>query len=204
MPQLSTGETLYFKILVPNNIIGSIIGKGGSCVNGMMVITGSKIRVSQNHEFFPETDDRVIVISGASENVHLAIYEVITKYCEVLSTLPLSPLTSTAWIPPISITPPSSSLPCLDPFPLASTHSLPSIILPHTPPPLRPVSSATPRPVIKTRTHNSLTQLPWWIHQGTENSKSERRSPSVPRALSSGAAERTSASSPTEPARRSS
>jgi hypothetical protein len=85
IPQPASLETLYFKILVPNTLIGSIIGKGGSCVNGMMVVTQSKIRVSQNHEFFPETDDRVIVISGPSENVHLGIYEVVTKYCEVMS-----------------------------------------------------------------------------------------------------------------------
>jgi hypothetical protein len=85
-------ETLYFKVLIPNTIIGNIIGKAGACVNGMMMTTRAKIKVSQNHEFFPETDDRILVISGPSDNIQYAIYEIITKFCEVLvhSSLPIS------------------------------------------------------------------------------------------------------------------
>lgn len=77
-------DTLYFKILIPNTLIGNIIGKGGSCVNGMMMRSQAKIKVSQNHEFFPDTEDRVIVISGLAENIHLAISEILSKYCEVI------------------------------------------------------------------------------------------------------------------------
>lgn len=64
-------------------MIGGIIGKGGSVVNGMMVTTQAKIKISQNHEIFPDTDERIALISGTFDNVNLAIYEIISKVCEV-------------------------------------------------------------------------------------------------------------------------
>lgn len=64
-------------------MIGGVIGKGGSVVNNMMISTQAKIKISQNHEIFPDTDDRIVLISGPFDNVNLAIYEIVSKVCEV-------------------------------------------------------------------------------------------------------------------------
>lgn len=64
-------------------MIGGVIGKDGSVVNNMMISTQAKIKISQNHEIFPDTDDRIALISGPFDNVNLAIYEIVSKVCEV-------------------------------------------------------------------------------------------------------------------------
>jgi RNA-binding protein Nova len=64
-------------------IIGSIIGKGGSVINQLNATTGAKIKVSQNGEFFPTTNDRVLALSGSQETIGAAITEIVTKMIEV-------------------------------------------------------------------------------------------------------------------------
>lgn len=44
---------ILFKILCPSNAVGAIIGKAGSVLNQLKELTGCKIRVSQNNEFYP-------------------------------------------------------------------------------------------------------------------------------------------------------
>jgi hypothetical protein len=88
----------------------------------MMMTTRAKIKVSQNHEFFPETDDRIVVISGPSDNIQYAIYEIVTKFCEV-SVHP----SCSSHFPAF---PPSSSPLSIIPFPsyhgpTPSSHALP-------------------------------------------------------------------------------
>ena len=45
--------------------------------------TGAKIKLSQNQDFFPMTNDRVIAISGEQECIAVAVGELITKIIEV-------------------------------------------------------------------------------------------------------------------------
>lgn len=61
-PLFGTNENeLYFKLLCPQAMTGIIIGKGGATINQLNVSTGAKIKLSQNNEFFPTTNDRVLV-----------------------------------------------------------------------------------------------------------------------------------------------
>ena len=70
-------------MLCPNVAIGSIIGKGGSVINQLNQSTGARIKLSQNHEFYPTTNDRVIAITGSQEAIGVALSELISKMLEV-------------------------------------------------------------------------------------------------------------------------
>lgn len=72
-------------MLCPNTAIGSIIGRGGSVISQLNQKTGAKIKLSQNQDFFPMTNDRVIAISGEQECIAVAVGELITKIIEVSS-----------------------------------------------------------------------------------------------------------------------
>lgn len=50
-----------FKLLCPQVITGLIIGRSGAFINQLNTSTGARIRLSQNNEFFPGTNDRVLV-----------------------------------------------------------------------------------------------------------------------------------------------
>ena len=75
------------KFLCPSAVAGSIIGRGGSVINELNQATGAKIKVSQNGEFFPTTNDRVIAVSGSMTAISAAIHELITKIIEVCRTV---------------------------------------------------------------------------------------------------------------------
>ena len=81
---VSSGVQAYLlKMLCPRDCVGNIIGKGGSVISELNVTTGARIKISQNNEFFPQTNDRVIVISGSTEKIATALTELITKMIEV-------------------------------------------------------------------------------------------------------------------------
>lgn len=81
---VSSGVQAYLlKMLCPRECVGNIIGKGGSVISELNVTTGARIKISQNNEFFPQTNDRVIVISGSTEKIASALTELITKMIEV-------------------------------------------------------------------------------------------------------------------------
>ena len=79
----SPEATLLFKVLCPSQSIGSIIGKSGSVITEINQKTGAKVRVSQAEEFFPETNDRIILISGTKAAIAAAVEQVITRTLEV-------------------------------------------------------------------------------------------------------------------------
>jgi hypothetical protein len=79
----SEGQEAVMKILVSGPLTGGMIGKAGAVVTGMMSSTGSRIKISQNNEFFPETSDRIVVITGTLASVRNGVAEVVTKMCEV-------------------------------------------------------------------------------------------------------------------------
>ncbi|KAM0951582.1 putative K domain-containing protein [Dioscorea sansibarensis] len=56
-------EILTFRLLCSNDKVGSIIGKGGNIIKSLQHETGCEIKVL---ETTPESDDRIVVISGPS------------------------------------------------------------------------------------------------------------------------------------------
>ena len=52
------------KLVVPNYVIGALIGKGGTVLKEMTSMYGGFLRLSSGGEFYPGTDERIVVITG--------------------------------------------------------------------------------------------------------------------------------------------
>ena len=57
------------KVLVPNYAAGAIIGKGGQNIMQLQSTYGARIKLSQNNEHYPGTQERVGVITGDVDKV---------------------------------------------------------------------------------------------------------------------------------------
>lgn len=75
-------ESFYFKILVPQSITGLIIGKGGSIISQLNSQCGARIKLSQNSEFFPGANERILVLYGPREGLANAVKELVSRICE--------------------------------------------------------------------------------------------------------------------------
>jgi len=62
--RMYTGSYPLLKLLVPNYVAGALIGKGGTCLNEMKEKYGGFIRISKGREYYPGTEERIIVITG--------------------------------------------------------------------------------------------------------------------------------------------
>ncbi|XP_039129341.1 protein BTR1-like [Dioscorea cayenensis subsp. rotundata] len=69
----------HIRFLVSNMAAGSIIGKGGSTITEFQSQSHARIQLSRNHEFFPGTSDRVIMISGAFDEIMKAMELILEK-----------------------------------------------------------------------------------------------------------------------------
>ncbi|KAF8819414.1 hypothetical protein IE077_001059 [Cardiosporidium cionae] len=67
-------------IHLPDNAMGAVIGKQGSCMSEIMRRSGAKIAVSQKGELVPGTSNRQIVISGNVASVHQAHAMLLQQY----------------------------------------------------------------------------------------------------------------------------
>ena len=75
------------KVLCPRDSVGNIIGQGGSVIRDLNSTTGARIKVSQNNEHFPTTNDRIILISGCKDKINAALAEIITKIIQVCTKI---------------------------------------------------------------------------------------------------------------------
>ncbi|KAM5550853.1 protein BTR1 [Rosa sericea] len=82
-PKSPTSDTMekptYVRFLVSNAAAGSVIGKGGATITDFQSQSGARIQLSRNHEFFPGTTDRIIMISGTINEILKAVELVLTK-----------------------------------------------------------------------------------------------------------------------------
>ncbi|GKU91633.1 hypothetical protein SLEP1_g5479 [Rubroshorea leprosula] len=72
-------KSTYIRFLVTNAAAGSVIGKGGSTITEFQSKSGARIQLSRNHEFFPGTSDRIIMISGTIDDVLKALDLILVK-----------------------------------------------------------------------------------------------------------------------------
>lgn len=78
----------YIRFLVSNVAAGCIIGKGGSTITEFQSQSGARIQLSRNHEFYPGTTDRIIMVSGATSEIIKAMELILEKLLtEVILTL---------------------------------------------------------------------------------------------------------------------
>ncbi|XP_050298136.1 poly(rC)-binding protein 3 isoform X3 [Anthonomus grandis grandis] len=76
------------EMTVPNELIGCIIGKGGTKIAEIRQISGAMIRISNCDDRETGSSDRTITISGASEAVALAQYLINMRITMETATLP--------------------------------------------------------------------------------------------------------------------
>lgn len=63
------------QVLVPDTLIGSILGRGGKTLNELQMHSNTRIRISQRGEYIPGTRNRVVTIRGpTAHSVSLAQY----------------------------------------------------------------------------------------------------------------------------------
>jgi RNA-binding protein Nova len=61
------------KILVSNNVAGSIIGRAGQTISELQSQSSARIKLSQTGDYYPGTQDRVCLVQGQLENVKVAV-----------------------------------------------------------------------------------------------------------------------------------
>eukprot|EP00980_Cylindrotheca_fusiformis_P022740 scaffold9672_cov112-Cylindrotheca_fusiformis.AAC.3 len=61
------------KLLVSNNVAGSIIGRAGQTISELQTESSARIKLSQTGDFYPGTQDRVCLVQGQIDNVKSAI-----------------------------------------------------------------------------------------------------------------------------------
>jgi predicted RNA-binding protein YlqC (UPF0109 family) len=98
------------QLFVPDNMIGSILGRGGKTLSDLQVQSGTRIRISQRGEYMPGTRNRLVTIRGATpENVSLAQY--------LMSQRMILPRTATYQQDSLGHTPPIATSYSDDPIP---------------------------------------------------------------------------------------
>eukprot|EP00546_Thalassionema_frauenfeldii_P005507 CAMPEP_0178923324 /NCGR_PEP_ID=MMETSP0786-20121207/16655_1 /TAXON_ID=186022 /ORGANISM="Thalassionema frauenfeldii, Strain CCMP 1798" /LENGTH=661 /DNA_ID=CAMNT_0020597805 /DNA_START=292 /DNA_END=2277 /DNA_ORIENTATION=- len=67
------------KLLVSNNVAGSIIGRSGQTISDLQSQSVTRIKLSQAGDYYPGTQDRVCLVQGHSENVKRAVNMLLTR-----------------------------------------------------------------------------------------------------------------------------
>uniref|UniRef100_A0A7R9WB75 K Homology domain-containing protein n=1 Tax=Pseudictyota dubia TaxID=2749911 RepID=A0A7R9WB75_9STRA len=71
------------KLLVSNNVAGSIIGRSGQTISELQARSSARIKLSQAGDCFPGTSDRVCLVQGGLDGVKSAIGLVLRKLHEL-------------------------------------------------------------------------------------------------------------------------
>ncbi|KAA8539226.1 hypothetical protein F0562_025918 [Nyssa sinensis] len=74
-----TEKNTYIRFLASNAEAGSVIGKGGSTITDFQSQSGARIQLSRNHECFPGTSDRIIMVSGTVDEILKAMELILAK-----------------------------------------------------------------------------------------------------------------------------
>jgi predicted RNA-binding protein YlqC (UPF0109 family) len=73
--QLTQPPDFTAQVLVPDNLIGSILGRGGRTLNELQMYSNTRIRISQRGEYVPGTRNRIVTIRGpTAQSVSYAQY----------------------------------------------------------------------------------------------------------------------------------
>jgi len=67
------------KLLVSNNVAGSIIGRSGQTISDLQTQSATRIKLSQAGDYYPGTQDRVCLVQGHPENVKRAVNLLLTR-----------------------------------------------------------------------------------------------------------------------------
>lgn len=69
---LSSSTFITVKLLVSNNMAGSIIGRAGETISELQQQSSSRIKLGQSGDYYPGTSERACLVHGSLENVKQA------------------------------------------------------------------------------------------------------------------------------------
>lgn len=72
-------DKVTMKFLISNAAAGSVIGKAGATINEFQAQSGARIQLSRSKEFFPGTQDRIILLTGSVNAILTALHLVLSK-----------------------------------------------------------------------------------------------------------------------------
>ncbi|KAI4159986.1 MAG: hypothetical protein LQ342_006114 [Letrouitia transgressa] len=70
------GQPLTQQIFIPNDMVGAIIGKGGTKINEIRQLSGSVIKINEPQD---NSNERLVTITGTSECNQMALYMLYTR-----------------------------------------------------------------------------------------------------------------------------
>ena len=73
------GNLVTMQMGVPDQLVGSVLGKAGSTVKEIMVVSGANIQISQKDNYLPGTSHRSIVVKGSQSQVQTALSIIMIK-----------------------------------------------------------------------------------------------------------------------------
>ena len=79
MQGVPQGQTVTQQIYIPNDMVGAIIGKGGSKINEIRTLSGSAIKINEPQE---NTNERLVTITGTQQSNQMALYMLYSRLGE--------------------------------------------------------------------------------------------------------------------------
>mmetsp|Transcript_11955 Transcript_11955/g.14935 ORF Transcript_11955/g.14935 Transcript_11955/m.14935 type:complete len:472 (-) Transcript_11955:205-1620(-) len=80
MPVSGSTTQIAIKMLVSNNVAGSIIGRAGQSIAELQNQSKCRVKLSQANDCFPGTSDRVCLLQGEMSNILYAIRLILGKF----------------------------------------------------------------------------------------------------------------------------
>ena len=74
-------------VTIPDALVGAVLGRGGRTIAEIQVASGCRIKVSDRDDFFEDTTNRKVVITGPAEGVHMANYLLTQRLSVITSQL---------------------------------------------------------------------------------------------------------------------
>ncbi|KAI4835848.1 RNA-binding protein Nova-1 [Plasmodium brasilianum] len=76
-------QLCFVKMLVNNLVAGSVIGKNGSIITSIENKTGCSLKLSPTNSYFPNTQERVLVLCGKQEQINNALLIILDKIRQI-------------------------------------------------------------------------------------------------------------------------
>ena len=74
------GGPITQQIYIPNDMVGAIIGKGGSKINEIRQMSGSVIKINEPQD---NSNERLVTITGTEECNRMALYMLYSRLGEI-------------------------------------------------------------------------------------------------------------------------
>jgi len=72
-------EKVTMRFLISNAAAGSVIGKAGATISEFQTQSGARIQLSRSKEFFPGTQERIILLTGSVNAILTALHLMLSK-----------------------------------------------------------------------------------------------------------------------------